>query len=138
MKARPEYKHIFSSPTMFYRALHTISSQRYRAPVRRYVIDLFTIELDVDVVKTLLECQESLKLPPDAPEADAPPPRPRVISMIGRPGHNRRVSDSDEESILDDEESSPAIERHPTISLRPVSRIVGFGGGVPNGAGTSG
>lgn len=118
---------------MFYRALHTISSQRYRAPVRRYIIDLFNIELDVDVVKTLLECQENLILPPDAADADVAPPTARVVSMIGRPGHSRRISDSDEESVLDEDEAQTTLERHPTISLRPVSRVVGFGGGAPNG-----
>ncbi|KAJ7107266.1 Rapamycin-insensitive companion of mTOR, N-term-domain-containing protein, partial [Mycena crocata] len=36
MKSRPEFKSIFSSPAMFFRALHTVSTQRYRLPVRRY------------------------------------------------------------------------------------------------------
>ncbi|CAL1712811.1 unnamed protein product [Somion occarium] len=132
MKARPEYRHVFSSPSMLYRALHTISSQRYRLPVRRYILDLFNIELDLDVVRTLAECQSSLSLPPDATQAQAAPPPARVVSIVGRPGHHRKASDSDEESIMDEEVVSPVVERQPTISLRPVSRIIGFGGGKPN------
>ncbi|KZS99473.1 uncharacterized protein LAESUDRAFT_816934 [Laetiporus sulphureus 93-53] len=49
MKARPEYRDVFNSPTMFYRALHTISSQKYRLQVRRHILDLFNLELDVDL-----------------------------------------------------------------------------------------
>ena len=48
---------------MFYRALHTISSQKYRLPVRRYIFDLFNVELDADVVKKLTDCAISLRTP---------------------------------------------------------------------------
>ena len=74
MKSKPEYRHIFSSPRMFYRALHTISTQKYRLPVRRYIIDLFNIELDADVVRQLSDCAISLRAPQTAPEAIEPSP----------------------------------------------------------------
>ena len=37
MKSKPEYRHVFGSARMLYRALHTLSTQKYRLPVRRYV-----------------------------------------------------------------------------------------------------
>ncbi|KAJ3479559.1 hypothetical protein NLI96_g8977 [Meripilus lineatus] len=121
MKTRSEYKEVFSSTSMFYRALHTISSQRYRLPVRRYIIDLFNIELDADVMKTLSECGKALKMTPSEESLADPPPPPRVVSML--PSRNRRISDSDEESVLDDDDKPG---KHPVLNLRPMSRIFGF------------
>ena len=63
MKGKPEYRHIWSSPQMFYRALHTISTQKFRLPVRRYIFDLFSIELDADVVRQLAESAVALRAP---------------------------------------------------------------------------
>ncbi|KIY45635.1 hypothetical protein FISHEDRAFT_66904 [Fistulina hepatica ATCC 64428] len=60
MKSRPEYQHVFSSPSALYRALYTISTQRYRLPVRRHILDLFELELDAGVVDAMNECARSL------------------------------------------------------------------------------
>ncbi len=126
MKSRPEYKEIFTSTSMFYRALYTISAQRYRLPVRRFILDLFNIELDADVMKSLAECEKFLKMTPSEESVADPPPPPRVVSMLPS-RRNRRISDSDEESVLDEEEK-PEVEKHPVLNLRPVSRIIGFDG----------
>ncbi|EMD39883.1 hypothetical protein CERSUDRAFT_112137 [Gelatoporia subvermispora B] len=129
MKARPEYRHIFSSPSMFYRALHTVSSQRYKLPVRRYIFDLFNIDLDADSVKALSEHAESLTLPPDV--AVDEPPEPRVVSFLGRPVNEKQDPDSDEEELdEDDDDRANFIDKPPVMSLRPVSRIVGFDRGI--------
>ena len=102
MKSKPEYRHIFSSPSMFYRALHTISSQKYRMPVRRYIFDLFNIDLDADVVKQLSDCAIALRVPLTAPEAAGPSPaqeKPRetvVPTFQPRPARPV-VSESDDE-----------------------------------------
>ncbi|KAL6304381.1 Rapamycin-insensitive companion of mTOR, N-term-domain-containing protein [Sparassis latifolia] len=123
MKSRPEYRNIFISPTMLYRALHTISSQRYRLPVRRYIIDLFDVQLDADVVKALSERAVSLRLPPSA-ELLKPPPT-QLITGLDRP-HHHRISNSDEVELSDDDGRLEVADKHPMMSLRPVSRIVGF------------
>ncbi|KAJ7459908.1 Rapamycin-insensitive companion of mTOR, N-term-domain-containing protein [Mycena latifolia] len=114
MKSRPEFKSIFSSPTMFFRALHTVSTQRYRLPVRRYIMDLFTIELDAEVVAALSESANALKAHPSF----KPSKESNRVSMFGPLGRPRRSSESD-----DDE--APTGEQ-PVISLRPVNRTVGF------------
>ena len=131
MKSKPEYRHIFSSPSMFYRALHTISSQKYRMPVRRYIFDLFNIDLDADVVKQLSDCAIALRVPLTAPEAAGPSPaqeKPRetvVPTFQPRPARPV-VSESDDEESDDEEEVTAKKPRAPVISLRPKSRVIGF------------
>ncbi|KAJ6585048.1 Rapamycin-insensitive companion of mTOR, N-term-domain-containing protein [Mycena capillaripes] len=125
MKSRPEFKSIFSSPAMFFRALHTVSTQRYRLPVRRYILDLFTIELDADVVAALVEASKSLMAHPSF----KPAKESNRVSMFGPLGRPRRSSESDDEGELDadDEPMKPSAgEQQPVISLRPVHRTVGF------------
>ena len=131
MKSKPEYRHIFSSPSMFYRALHTISSQKYRMPVRRYIFDLFNIDLDADVVKQLSDCAIALRVPLTAPEAAGPSPaqeKPRetvVPTFQPRPARPV-VSESDDEESDDEEEVTAKKPRAPVMSLRPKSRVIGF------------
>ena len=108
---------------MFYRALHAISSQKYRLPVRRYILDLFNIELNEDVVKKLGEHASRLRMKTASREARAR--ASRAMSILGRPARQRHVSESDDESVSEDEEV-PEIKKHPVLNLRPQSRIVGF------------
>ncbi|KAJ7644182.1 Rapamycin-insensitive companion of mTOR, N-term-domain-containing protein [Roridomyces roridus] len=125
MKSRPEFKSIFASPTMFFRALHTVSTQRYRLPVRRYILDLFTIELDADVVAAISEAAKSLKAHPSF----KPSRESNRVSMFGPLGRPRRSSESDDdegELDADDEPPNPPVGEQPVISLRPVTRTVGF------------
>ncbi|KIJ64502.1 hypothetical protein HYDPIDRAFT_175469 [Hydnomerulius pinastri MD-312] len=126
MKSRPEYRSAFASPSVFFRALHIISTQRYRLPVRRYILDLFNIELDGDVVKAISEAAVSLRAPPSFKQSEAH--ISRVVSMFGLK-HTGDESDSDEEeddSEMDDVAEEGAAKNHPVITLRPVSRIIGF------------
>lgn len=108
---------------MFYRALHAISSQRYRQPVRRYILDLFNVDLTDDVVKKLGEHAVRLKLQTTNREARAR--ASRAMSILGRPVRNRHAPESDEESVSD-EEQVPEIKKHPVLKVRPRSRTVGF------------
>jgi rapamycin-insensitive companion of mTOR len=125
MKSRPEYRTVFSSASACYRALHIISTQRYRLPVRRYILDLFTIELSVDVAHTLSECAITLQAPPSFKPPNASSSR---VSIFGRLGRSRRPSESDEdEGELDAIEGQAIVTRErPAISLRPVNVITGF------------
>ncbi|KAH9950606.1 Rapamycin-insensitive companion of mTOR, N-term-domain-containing protein [Amylocystis lapponica] len=122
MKSRPEYKNIFNSSSMLYRALHTISSQRYRLPVRRYILDLFNIEFDASVVETLSQYAISLRIPPT--EAIEKPPVARIVSMLGP--RNGRTTESDEEDMSGGDEQQDVVKKPPAVSLRPQSRIYGF------------
>ncbi|KAJ6537472.1 Rapamycin-insensitive companion of mTOR, N-term-domain-containing protein [Mycena sp. CBHHK59/15] len=125
MKSRPEFRAIFSSPTMFFRALHTVSTQRYRLPVRRYIMDLFTIELDADVVAALSESAKVLKAHPSF----KPSKESNRVSMFGPLGRPRRSSESDDDEDelgVDDEPQKPTTGEQPVISLRPICHTVGF------------
>ncbi|KAJ7044185.1 Rapamycin-insensitive companion of mTOR, N-term-domain-containing protein [Mycena alexandri] len=125
MKARPEFKSIFASPVMFFRALHTVSTQRYRLPVRRYIVDLFTIELDAEVVAAITDAARTLKASPSF----KPSKETNRVSMFGPLGRPRRSSESDDEGEIDvdDEPQKPPVGvEQPVLSLRPVTRTVGF------------
>ncbi|KAJ7672758.1 Rapamycin-insensitive companion of mTOR, N-term-domain-containing protein [Mycena rosella] len=125
MKSRPEFKSIFSSPSMFFRALHTVSTQRYRLPVRRYIMDLFTIELDAEVVAALSESAKALKAHPSY----KPSKESNRVSMFGPLGRPRRSSESDDdegELDADDEPPKAPTGEQPVISCRPVNRTIGF------------
>ena len=109
---------------MFFRALHTISTQRYRLPVRRYILDLFNIELDYDVVKSFADYTKSLRAPPSFKPHKSP--RSREVNIFGHLRHARRASESDEDELDDDRAAVGRKVEHSVISLRPQSTIVGF------------
>ncbi|KAF8967140.1 Rapamycin-insensitive companion of mTOR, N-term-domain-containing protein [Flammula alnicola] len=127
IKARPDTRGVFSSPEMFYRALHIMSTQRYRLPVRRYIVELFNQEMNQDLVSALKDAATRLKASPSYK-----PPRTDTIrmSVFGRLGKSRRQSESDESDEDDDlgtppAEAKPTVER-PSINLQPLEKIVGF------------
>ncbi|KAF9475644.1 hypothetical protein BDN70DRAFT_883456 [Pholiota conissans] len=127
IKARPDTRNIFASPEMFYRALHIMSTQRYRLPVRRYIVELFNQEMNEDLVCALNEAAARLKASPSYK-----PPRMDTIrmSVFGRIGKSRRQAESDESDEDDErgippEEVKPAVEQ-PSMSLQPLNKIVGF------------
>ncbi|KAI0052718.1 hypothetical protein FA95DRAFT_1553382 [Auriscalpium vulgare] len=133
LKTRPEYQAVFSSVPMFYRALHTISTSRYRLPVRRFILDLFDIDLDLDIVKQLAECAKELALPPAAVEPEEPaevksepaPGRSRAKSVLFAARPRWHASESDEE---EDGPPPKALQNAPPVmNLRPQSMVVGFG-----------
>ncbi|RDB17886.1 Target of rapamycin complex 2 subunit ste20 [Hypsizygus marmoreus] len=125
MKSRPEYRPIFASPIMFFRAFHIISTQRYRLPVRRYIIDLFNLELNPELVTKLKECAVSLKVHPSYKPTTSDVSR---LSMFGPLAKPRRGSVSDDED--DDELDAPATTappaEQPVITLEPLHKVVGF------------
>lgn len=121
MKSRPESRKIFSSPSLFYRVLHILSTQRYRLPVRRYILDLFEISLDRAMVRTLTECGKALTetaQPSTSPKVSKIHPR---VSVFG----NNKMSESDEEEELVAEVNTLPIAERP-LSLHPAKRVVGF------------
>ncbi|GLB38352.1 putative rapamycin-insensitive companion of mTOR, domain 5 [Lyophyllum shimeji] len=125
MKSRPEYRHVFTSPTMFYRALHIISTQRYRLPIRRYVLDLFNLELNPTLVTKLKQCASVLNVHPSYRLSASDTSR---LSMFGPLGRPRRTSISDEEDDLDPPTTTavPGELPQPVTALRPVHKVVGF------------
>ncbi|KAK0188086.1 Rapamycin-insensitive companion of mTOR, N-term-domain-containing protein [Armillaria mellea] len=113
MKSRHEYRAVFSSPTMFFRALHMISTQRYRLPMDSNLIAKLS-----DVAKTL-EAYSDYKPPKSAANR---------VSIFSRLGRTRRPEESDDEGEDDGPEAEdvPLLKDPPPISCRPVSRVIGF------------
>ena len=104
-----------------------MSTQRYRLPVRRYIVELFNQELNQDLVNALNEVAKRLK-----PSPTYKPPRTDVIrmSVFGRLGKSRRQSESDESDEDDGLGTPPAqtkpVVEQPTITLQPQKKIIGF------------
>ncbi|CCO31383.1 Protein ste16 [Rhizoctonia solani AG-1 IB] len=61
-KHRPHGRRAFQSIPLFHRALHLLGTQRFRLPVRRYVLDLFDIKLDPTVISLMHELQRHKSL----------------------------------------------------------------------------
>lgn len=136
MKSKAEYRHVFSSIPFFYRVFHTISTQRYRLPVRRYILGLFNIEFDNTTVSKLVACSKSLKESANTSQANAQPKLQPRVSVFGRPvkrGRQQPDSDTSDDSMdsdSDEEEEKPPVER--PLSLLPVRRVSGFDGADQN------
>lgn len=92
MKGRPEFRQIFSSPQVFYRVLRTISTQKYRLLVRRYIFDLFNVELDEETMRAFAVCERTLETDqaPDSNTVSLQRTASRVITSFG---HNAMDSD---------------------------------------------
>ncbi|CAE6461428.1 unnamed protein product [Rhizoctonia solani] len=87
-KHRPHGRRAFQSIPLFYRALHILGTQRFRLPVRRYVLDLFDIKLDPSVITLLHEYGQKLAEPEPNPEEKAPTPQiaaPRPSTATSTP-----------------------------------------------------
>jgi len=103
-----------------------MSTQRYRLPVRRYIVELFHQEMNQELVGALNNVAKRLKASPSYK-----PPRTDTIrmSVFGRVGKSRRPSESDESE--DDGMGTPEIAPNaavgqPIINLQPLKKIVGF------------
>lgn len=101
-----------------------ISSQRYRLPVRRYIVELFNQELGQELGDALNDAKSRLTASPSYV-----PPRTDTLrmSVFGRLGKRPESDESDEDGDLD----TPAVQTapkkgQPTINLQPLQRIVGF------------
>lgn len=123
LKSRPEYRLVFSSPAVFFRVLHIISTQRFRLPVRRYIIDLFNIEMNAELVSALMDNAQALRASPGQKMTKLNVSQSDMFTNLGASG-NDSESEAEEEFG-----SSPhhAAQLQPTaLTLKPVQRIVGF------------
>lgn len=99
-----------------------ISTQRYRLPVRRYIVELFNLKMDQDLVSALNAAATRLQASPSYK-----PPKTDTFRMSVFGGKRTETDESDDD---DDPNTPPARskppEERPTISLQPLTRIVGF------------
>ncbi|KIM25763.1 hypothetical protein M408DRAFT_203761 [Serendipita vermifera MAFF 305830] len=57
LKSRTDTRHLFSSGLLLQRALHIISTRRYRFPVRRYILELFDVKFSGAVLEEVAHHQ---------------------------------------------------------------------------------
>lgn len=132
MKSKSEYRSVFSSSSSYYRVLHILSTRRYRLPVRRYILELFDVQLDASVVQTLVECSKAFSETGTSSTSTSPKvtkAQPRVVSMFGRSVRGRRPSESDDDESLGSSDEEEKTEVGRPVSLLPVKRVSGFDGG---------
>ena len=120
MKSKAEFRHAFSSPSLYYRVLHMISTQRLRLPVRRFILELFDVPLDANTVRALSTYAKTLREPEVAPdESSTEKPKPRLqprVSIFGRPTRGAASQSSSDESMEDldmdssDEEDADEVD----------------------------
>ncbi|WVW80639.1 hypothetical protein I302_102625 [Kwoniella bestiolae CBS 10118] len=53
-KIRTRHPRYFSSIILFHRALRSVSTNHYQAPVRRFILDLFEVRLDAEILTQLV------------------------------------------------------------------------------------
>lgn len=110
---------------MLYRALHIISTQRYRLPVRRYILDLFNLELNPQLVIALNTAADDLRAPPTYKPPRTDSIRMSVFGRIARhPSESDESDEEDAQNIPTNQNKLP--DERPILSLRPVSRVIGF------------
>lgn len=124
MKSRPEYQAAFSSPSLFYRILHILNTQRYRLPVRRYILDLFDVPLNPSMINTLAVIRDSLLQQPSTSHGSPKVRKEQVTGPMATPERRaRRGSESDgEDGVM----VSKADTAEKPMTLRPLQRISGF------------
>ena len=104
-----------------------ISTQRYRLPVRRYIVDLFNQELGQELVNALNDARNRLKASPSYKPPRTDSLRMSVFGRLGKPRRASESDESDEEGDLDTPAVQAApIKEQPTITLQPLNKVVGF------------
>jgi len=126
MKGRPEFRHIFSSPQVFYRVLHAISTQKYRLLVRRYIFDLFNMELDEETMRAFAVCERALRMDraPDSTSVSLQRTASRVITSFGHQAMDSDETGEDEVSEVKGFTRKFNTSRRP-VSLKPARKVVG-------------
>jgi hypothetical protein len=128
LKSRQEYQHIFKSVAVFYRALHTVSTSRYRLPVRRFIFDLFDIPLDQETVQQLADCGRTLVLGSEKMKPPTSAGRRRAMSVLfAAPKAHPSGSDEEEEGAAATKPTKKG-NAPPVVCLEPRTMIKGFDG----------
>jgi rapamycin-insensitive companion of mTOR len=102
-----------------------ISTQRYRLPVRRYIVGLFNQELGQELVNALNDAKSRLT---PSPSYQLPRTDTLRMSVFGRLGKRRasESDESDEDGDLDTLQTALIKKGQPIITLQPLEKIVGF------------
>lgn len=94
-KIRNRHPRLFASTTLFYRAIRSISTAHFQAPVRRFVLELFSVEITPQTLTRMVHMEKgSYSVGPPHPDqveqsptrsngSSSPETRPRARSSPG-------------------------------------------------------
>jgi hypothetical protein len=96
-RVRNRHPRLFSSTTFFHRAMRTISTNHFPPPVRRFILELFDIELGPHTLPRLTHLERgsySLGPPHPDPIEDEDPPANGLARDDGEEANRRRAKSS--------------------------------------------
>ena len=111
---------------MFYRALHIVSSSRYRLPVRKFVFDLFDIPLDQEHVQQLNECARTLALSQVKTPTSSGRRRAMSVLFAAPKAHPSGSDEEDDAAVATHRPGAKKSNAPPVMCLQPKTTIKGF------------
>ncbi|KAK4687008.1 rapamycin-insensitive companion of mTOR, partial [Tremellales sp. Uapishka_1] len=119
-RIRNRHPRHFASITLFHRATRMISSNHYQAPVRRFILDLFDVQLSSETLLQLNHLEDT---------ASAPPLVDRAVEDMDAREHRRRSASSPGPQPLERTRRARGltVSALPDMSLEPRHRVRGFG-----------
>lgn len=117
------HREIFSSPSLYYRALDMLENYHYRLPVRRYIIELFDVKLDQEFADRIMLAGEEMRAAFEEGEGMG---NGRVAELT----REASILDEIEGSFTDDDEDEDSIDGAevsiPLQVLEPILLVKGF------------
>ncbi|GAA5909150.1 hypothetical protein JCM6882_001203 [Rhodosporidiobolus microsporus] len=143
-RLKTRHRSLFSSPSLFYRALDMLASHHYRLATRKYVLELFDLPLDSGVADRIMQAGEDLKArkraemesdgafsngvdgePSPGGADEATPEKPRWaasgVETILNTGMGDEVTEDDDESSIEEGETTIPLQ-----VLTPLVTVKGF------------
>ncbi|BGP18107.1 hypothetical protein JCM10213v2_006158 [Rhodosporidiobolus nylandii] len=134
-KLKTRHRSLFSSPSLFYRALDMLASHHYRLATRKYILELLDLPLDTDVAERIARAGEELKAKKRAEleggegEEAGVSERPQANGVVASAprwatsGVDAILSGGIDGEATEDDESS-ADEAEATIPLKVLTPLV--------------
>ena len=122
-RLKQHHPEVFRSPSMFYRAFHLLRNCHFRAGVRTYILELFSVPLDIALVQRLEDIGRTLKttVPQHTAELQITQRQSMALNPMLRLDSDSESDESDsshEEQVLGDKEKLPIEVLEPMIVMR--------------------
>ena len=141
-KLKSRHRSHFSSPSLYYRALDMLSSHHYRQPVRKYIVELFDLDLSLENSRRINQAGAELRSRKLEQDLNGPstPSQPQANGMIGLKtpkwaasgvsgmmnggvgGIEGEITEDDDQSSVDEGE----MTKIPLKVLTPLLTVRGF------------
>lgn len=88
-RLKRSHRELLTSIPLFYRALHVVSTNHHRLPIRRFLFELFDLRLTPEVVLALREAAIALRAPPSAMSVLGLPEGGEAAEVNGLPNEGK-------------------------------------------------